>query len=128
MIMKNISLLFIALFVFYACTKEQSPIRKVTVAAAANNDSLANVDFTKYLGRILEAGSCSGCHDGGAFGGSGPGDFRTYAKFKTTVLKSGNPVRTDGLGRMADCGGNYGCLSTLQKDSVSNWLQKYFSL
>ncbi len=126
--MKNICSLLIAVFVLYACTKEKSPIPKITVAAAANNDSLANADFTKYLGRILEAGSCTGCHDGGAFGGSGPGDFRTYTKFKTTVLKSGNPVRTEGLGRMAICGGSYGCLSQLQKDSLSNWLQKYFSL
>jgi hypothetical protein len=122
---KYIFLLSIACLSFHACTKEQSPIPNISAAATTNNDSLANLDFTKYLGRILENGSCNGCHSGG---GPGPGDFTTYNKLKITVLKSGNPMRTEGLGRMATCGGNFGCLNQLQKDSVSNWLQKYFSL
>jgi cytochrome c5 len=125
--MKYSAFLILVMLVAYACTKDVSPLPK-NLTVAINNDSLANVDFTKYLGRILENGSCTGCHDGGAFGGPGPGDFRTYSKFKTTVTKSGNPVRTDGLGRMSTCGGNYGCLNSLQKDSLSNWLQKYFNL
>jgi cytochrome c5 len=126
--MKYIILIIIGGLFFFNCTKDQSIIPKISIATVANNDSLANLDFTKYLGRILDDGSCTGCHDGGAFGGPGPGDFRTYSKFKTTVLKSGNPVRIEGLGRMSTCGGNFGCLNQLQKDSVSNWLQKYFSL
>jgi hypothetical protein len=125
--MKHFVLLMLVSVFVYACTKDKSIVPKSATAGQVNKDSLANVDFTKYLGRILES-SCTGCHDGGAFGGPGPGDFRTYDKFKITVLKSGNPVRTEGLGRMSSCNGSYGCLSQLQKDSVSNWLQSYFSL
>jgi hypothetical protein len=121
----------------YNCSKDSSPIPispkqqiidTILPNPVVNRDSLARVDFNKYLIRILDAGSCTGCHDGGAFGGPGPGDFGTYDKFKLTVLKSGNPMRIEGLGEMSDCSGNYGCLTPLQKDSLSNWLQKYFSL
>ncbi len=121
-------------FTFSNCTKDKSAIPKPIIIAppvilppTVNKDSLAKVDYDKYLFRILDF-SCNGCHDGGEFGGPGPGDFRTFSKFKIAVLRPGNPMRNRGLTDMADCSGTYGCLIPLRKDSLSNWLKDYFNL
>ncbi len=125
--MKQFLILFLIGFLFYNCTKDESTPPKTPIQTK-NLDSLARLDYNKSLSRILSAnvGFCMGCHDG-AGAGPGPGDFRTFDNFKITVLKPGNLVRNRGLADMSSCG-NYGCLTTSQKDTLSNWLKDYFNL
>jgi hypothetical protein len=117
-IMRNLFLLFFALFFFSACYYDKSEL--VYPAASAISCDTANVKFSTSLMPILNA-SCNSCHGGNAAAGAGI-VLDTYVGVRASVLggKFMNSIIQNGQASAMPKGG--GKLSACDISKFQVWI------
>lgn len=107
--------------VIFSCTKDKSELKKETpIPPLAYCDSMKNINKVSYkcfVDSVMKA-QCVSCHKSG---GSGPGDFNSYAGVKNSATRIADRIQANpSTGERMPQGGPYLPDSVIAK--IQSWV------